>query len=42
VTHKFVMSALTGRSADSGEGWVIGPGPDGAAQILAALPADLR
>jgi phosphohistidine phosphatase SixA len=42
VTHQFVMSALAGRSADSGEGWVVGPGPDGAAQILATLPADLR
>ena len=39
VTHQFVMSAMTGRSAASGEGWVIGPGPDGAAQILATLPA---
>ena len=38
VTHQFVMSAMTGRSAASGEGWVIGPGPDGAAQILATLP----
>ena len=41
VTHQFVMSAMTGRSAASGEGWVIGPGPDGAAQILATLPPDL-
>jgi phosphohistidine phosphatase SixA len=39
VTHQFVMSAMAGRSAASGEGWVIGPGPDGAAQILATLPA---
>ena len=41
VTHQFVMSAMAGRSAASGEGWVIGPGPDGAAQILATLPPDL-
>jgi phosphohistidine phosphatase SixA len=39
VTHQFVMSAMAGRSAASGEGWVIGPGPDGAVQILATLPA---
>jgi len=39
VTHQFVMSAMAGRSAASGEGWVINPGPDGAAQILATLPA---
>ena len=39
VTHQFVMSAMAGRSAASGEGWVIGPGPDGAALILATLPA---
>jgi len=45
VTHQFVMSAMTGRSAASaasGEGWVIGPGTEGAARILATLPADLR
>jgi phosphohistidine phosphatase SixA len=41
VTHQFVMSALAGRSAASGEGWVIGPGADGNARILATLPADL-
>ena len=41
VTHQFVMSAMAGNSAASGEGWVIGPGPDGAARILATLPADL-
>jgi phosphohistidine phosphatase SixA len=39
VTHQFVMSAMADRSAASGEGWVIGPGPDGAAQIMATLPA---
>ena len=39
VTHQFVMSAMAGRAAASGEGWVINPGPDGAAQILATLPA---
>lgn len=42
VTHQFVMSALAGRSAASGEGWVVAPGPDGAVRILATLPADLR
>ena len=42
VTHQFVMSAMAGRSAASGEGWVVAPGPDGAARILATLPADLR
>jgi phosphohistidine phosphatase SixA len=41
VTHQFVMFAMAGRSAASGEGWIVGPGPDGAAQILATLPADL-
>lgn len=41
VTHQFVMSAMAARSAASGEGWVISPGPDGAAQILATLPPDL-
>ena len=39
VTHQFVMSAMAGRAAASGEGWVINPGPDGAPQILATLPA---
>lgn len=39
VTHQFVMSAMAGRAAASGEGWVIRPGPDGAVQILATLPA---
>ncbi|MFM8766233.1 MAG: histidine phosphatase family protein [Rubrivivax sp.] len=39
VTHQFVMSAMAGRSANSGEGWVIRPGSDGAVQILATLPA---
>ena len=39
VTHQFVMSAMAGGSAASGEGWVVGPGPDGTAQILATLPA---
>jgi phosphohistidine phosphatase SixA len=42
VTHQFVMSAMAGRSAASGEGWVVAPGPDGAVRILATLPADLR
>jgi phosphohistidine phosphatase SixA len=42
VTHQFVMSDLAGPSAASGEGWVIGPGPEGGARILATLPADLR
>lgn len=39
VTHQFVMSAMAGRSAASGEGWVIRPGSDGTVQILATLPA---
>ena len=45
VTHQFVMSAMAGpsvASAASGEGWVIGPGTEGAARILATLPAELR
>lgn len=39
VTHMFVLSALTGEHSDSGEGLVLGAGPDGTPRVLARLMA---
>lgn len=39
VTHMFVLSALVGAAADSGEGLVLRAGPTGSPEVLARLPA---
>lgn len=39
VTHMFVLSALLDTHADSGEGLVLAPGPQGELKVLARLPA---
>ena len=36
-THMFVLSDLTGYSAQSGEGFILAPGPDGKARVLARI-----
>ncbi|MBC7938566.1 MAG: histidine phosphatase family protein, partial [Chitinophagaceae bacterium] len=37
VTHQFVLSDLVGRSAQSGEGLVLRPAPNGQVEVVAGL-----